>query len=387
MADLTFRTAATLIERALFDAVNLALRKRLPPAADVAALRAVATRGAGSLSQRLDHELVYVSSKGRCYRWAAASTAADDGDATVKPTDVGAASGRWLKTTSSLQAGYLLDVRLYEGEQSEKELLDRLLSQRPSVLVRWERSSHEPKSQVPGALYRYESDFDVWVVSSNMRGNALPEAVVGSQVAAEFDVDPGANAIVGDVKAVLAGSDLGQPGVAYCEVGAEEPLYRSLAERRFVYSLGVRVHATVANPDSDLVALESVRVAFELADRNATDPPVTRDDCVTTRVTVTVGGGLVASVSPGVARVGGVAVSYAGEPAHAFDALSWTYRDLAADGTMTFVATPPFAEEPAVTPGALRVGVTYTDASDVVGDAPVAATLEPFGDEYEVPKP
>jgi len=263
VADLTLRTALIHVERTLFNAINRALRVRLAPVADVASLRATPTRGAGGArSARSDYELVYLAAAGVCYEWSTAATAPDDGDLVVKPADAGA-TGRWLKTASTVQSGYLRDVRLYEGEQSEDEILNRLLGQVPAVVIRWESARNDPKSQIPGALYRYETDFDIWAVSSNLRGGALPEAVVGSPVAGESAADPGVNAMIGDIKRVLAGrtgEELGQPGIAYCEIGKEEPVYRSLAERRFVFALGLRVHATVANPDDDDVTIDQLRV-------------------------------------------------------------------------------------------------------------------------------
>jgi hypothetical protein len=81
--------------------------------------------------------------------------------------------------------------------------------------------------------------------------------------------------MIGDIKRALAGrsgEELGQPGIAYCEIGKEEPVYRSLAERRFVFALGVRVHATVANPDDDDVTVDSLAVQYQLDDANYGDP-------------------------------------------------------------------------------------------------------------------
>jgi phage gp37-like protein len=267
MPDLTLRNAATLIERAVFNAINRGLRARLPAVADVAALRATRTRGANATGYaRCDYELVYVAAKGVSYEWATAAAEADDGDLVIQPADAGAA-GRWLRTISPVRTGYLRDVRLYEGEQSEEEILNRLLGQSPAVVIRWESGANEPRSQIPGALYRYETDFEIWAVSSNMRGGAQPVAVVGSPVSGEALADPGANAMIGDIKRALAGrsgEELGQPGIAYCEIGKEEPVYRSLAERRFVFALGVRVHATVSNPDDDDVTVDGLGVQYQL---------------------------------------------------------------------------------------------------------------------------
>ena len=275
MADLTFKTCDTLIERAIFNKINRDLRRRLPPVATVALLRAQATKGSSSAGYaRQDYELIYCAAKGVCYEWSTASSAADDGDLVIKPTDAGT-TGRWLKTTSTVQSGYLIAVRLYEGETTEAELFERLISQRPSVAIRWEGSDHVVKSQVAGALYRYESNFDIWAISSNLRGSAMSEAIVGSAVPAELTSDPGVNAIIGDVKKSLAGNDLSQAGIAYCEIGRQAPVYRSMSERRFVFSLAVQVRATVQNPDDagDDIEVDSLSNQYSMDGVTDYGPP------------------------------------------------------------------------------------------------------------------
>lgn len=382
--DLTFRNAATLIELAVFRAINRALRRRLPPVADVAALRAVVTRGAGSGYARRDDDLIFVTSKAVCYEWSTASTAADDDDTVVAPADAGT-TGRWLKGPSAVQSGYLLDVRLYEGEQSEDELLDRLLGQRPSVAIRWLGADNVPQSQIPGSLYKYENDFEIWVASSNYRGSALPEAIVGSPLAAESAKDPGVNVILGDLKKALAGKtgeELNQPGIAYADIGREQPVYRSLSERFFVFSLALRVHATVQNPDDDLEVLTSLMLQRQLGDLHAQDAfdPL---NYVSNGIDVPLGIGLATAISAGAAKIGGAPVAYAGE-SRTFNALRWTYRDLKADGSMTFTETTIGAVPPPVASGALRVGRTETDAGSVIADGFLASTLTDLGEPDEI---
>ena len=382
--DLTFRNAATLIELAVFHAINRALRRRLPAAADIIALRSMVTRGAGTGYARRDDDSVYVAAKGVCYEWSTASTAADDGDLVIAPTDAGV-TGRWLKGPSKVQSGYLADVRLYEGEQSEDELLDRLLGQRPAVAIRWLGADHVPQSQVSGSLYKYKNDFELWVASSNYRGSALPEAVVGSAIAAEAARDPGVNAILGDLKKALAGKtgeELGQPGIAYAEIGREQPVYRSLSERLFVFSLALRVHATVQNQDDDLETLDRLMLQRQIGDlhaQNKFDPL----NYVASGIDVPLGPGLATQVSAGTAKISGATVSYAGE-LRTFNALRWTYRDLKADATMVFIETPVGSVVPAVTGNALRVGRTDTDAGSVIADTYFASTLSDYGDPDEI---
>ena len=245
---LTFRTEITAVERALVRGIRQALGKR-NTVANAAALRAVPVLGASLGLAVEDGALVYVTSAALAYQFEVGSTAADDGATVIQPTQiVGSLPGRWLVTASAVASGYLVDVRLYEGEQSEDEILERILGRVPSVMVRWQSSEHVAKSQVPGALYRVEESFDVWAVSANYRAGVLPAAIVGSPIAAEAAADPGVNALIGDLQTFLAGltgEDVNETGIAYCEIGHVEPVYRSLAERRFVFSLGLKVHASV----------------------------------------------------------------------------------------------------------------------------------------------
>ena len=379
MADLTFQTAATLIERALFNTINRGLRIKLSPVADVATLRTVSTRGAGAGSQRQDFDLVYVIAAGVCFEWSSFSTAIDDGVTVIAPADC-PVNGRWLATPSTATTGYLRAVRLYEGEQTEDEILTRLLSRQPAVAVRWESASHEPKSQIPGALYRYESRFDIWCISSNLRGGVLPEAVVGSAIPYEAALDPGVNWLVGDVKQLLAGKtgdELGQPGIMYCEITTEEPVYRSLAERLFVYSLGVKVHATVANPDTDLVTVSGFANQSETAD-NHDQPAADPDNCITSGLSVPWSYGLTQTVAAGTAMIGGIPVN-ALATLQVFTANSDTYRDLSPAGTWTFVAVAHGSSPPAITVGSMRVGCTETSSTGVTDDRFIAPTLLKFG--------
>jgi hypothetical protein len=74
-----------------------------------------------------------------------------------------------------------------------------------------------------------------------------------------------------------------------------------------------------------------------------------------------------------------VVVAYAGQ-LFTFAAQSDTYRDLDATGTMYFTAVPREGEAPPLAlVGALRIGVTGTDGSQVLYDRIVAETVAPFG--------
>ncbi len=246
MSDLDFSTALSLIERTLRDAIVVAYGKRLTGAcADIVALRARVTRGAGQSYALTDGALLFVVSKGVCYKWSTFSLAADDGDLIVKPTDAGTA-GRWLKTTSTSQTGYLRNVILHNGDFDDEILEERIFAQSPCVAVHFNGEEHVPLSQVPGALYDYRARFQLWSVSRNYRQG--DEAAVGSQVAAEASADPGAMQIHGDLKNLLAGNDLGIEGVKYIEIQGGGVERANLADRVFIFYLDLEVRATVSPP-------------------------------------------------------------------------------------------------------------------------------------------
>jgi hypothetical protein len=147
-------------EQALLDTITLALRRRAS-VADLDALRARSTRGAGGGPARSDHDLVYVASVANVYGWVRASTAEDDGDTVITPAD-GGATGRWLKATSpvrlagvpiaTLPSGYLKVVVLHNGDFSDEVLRARIYGQAPCVAIHFAGENHTPLSQIPGAL-------------------------------------------------------------------------------------------------------------------------------------------------------------------------------------------------------------------------------------------
>src|SRR5579871_5678573 len=246
MSDLAMRTALSQIERALVDAIAFAYKVRRPVAANIAAMASVPSKPLA------DQDLQFVTSEGVTFKFVKLSTATPDGVNTVIPNDVPAtAGGRWLRTTSTVQSGYLRAVQLYDGGENDEEILNRIIAQRPAVLVKWVASESRDLSVERGALYGYRADFEAWCISYNLRPQA--QAILGSDVAVEALADPGANQIVGDVRATVAGSDLGQAGVSYCSPTKERKLVDDLGQRTFVYSLGISVFATIHQPDTDLI--------------------------------------------------------------------------------------------------------------------------------------
>jgi len=378
MADLTFRTARTSIERGIIDVLSLAYQTRLPVVADVTALRAVVSKSTPPDAIR------FVTNKGFCYRFKRFATGADDGDLIIQPTDVTTGNGRWLKTTSTVTSGYLKQIQLYNDSADVEAILERLLGQRPSALVVWTSTDEKPKSVSPGALYQSKYFFDIWIFCTSLREDG--EALEGSGRADELAKDPGVNAILGDVKSVLAGNGLGVTGVTYTEILKEEPILTDLSQRTAVQKVSVVVYASVHQPDTDLVTLDSVRT-FDAQWQKVTGTGNSLgSDYVVSGLDVPTASGLTQTIATGQAYVGSTLVS---PIAHAFTfaASKYTYLDLKSDGTWVGTAVSFGMDAPTVTAGALRVWVVATDSSSVTGSNMLCSSQINYGTPQQIPKP
>lgn len=390
MADLDITTALTQIEVALRDRIRFAYGVR-PVVANFTALRAVSSQSVNINSLR------YVTSAGKAFAWYRFSTAADDGSTTIRPSDVASDKpGRWIATTSTASTGYLKAVELYEGESDAAAIIGRLNGIKPAVVIVFDGGDHQVRSQIPGALYDYRPSFRLWCVSSNLR--PAHETAVGSAVASEAAADPGTNRIIGDLKKLLAGSSLSMVGVRWVEIGPEERAFTSLADRLMVYSLRITVLASLDNPNNsaDDVAITSMWAQKGVVVLNGeTDLVADADPFNSARlpaintvadgaVLVPMGSGLTKTITGGKVNVDGTVVTYTAA-SHTFAANSATYRDMAADGTLTFVAVGVGSTEPAVTTGALRIGCTVTDSSSVLADYYMAPTVNVYGDPDQYP--
>lgn len=399
MPDLDIQTASTQVELALRDTIALALRHRYPSVASVAALRARATLGASgtTLFDETNVELLPVDGTPPIvYRWNATSLASDDGDAVVAPTDRTNAQlpGRWLKTSAALAGGFLDAVRLYEGEDTEELILDKVLGVIPSCLVVWRGEDHTLKSVQPGALYEFMLDFEVWVSSRSLRGGN--EALIGSPIADEAALDPGILNAVGRVKKVVAGSDLGLgPGVDFVQLLGHQPKLQSLSERQFVHALRLRVKASLHIPDADGedVPLDTPaspsglymrRLLVEADAGGAFDPRNCRVAGLTVDLGHLPGNNVVAVVRAGEVALDGATI-LTSETIASFGANRDVYRDVLPNGVVQLSSVPIDASPPALAAGALRIGVSRTDATDVIADRFLAASALEIGAFERVP--
>lgn len=255
---LTFRNARVLIEGAIRDELLLAYGRRLPALDTADSLARFRSAPLG------DDDLCFVSTAQRTYRFRRMDASDADGDAAVAPSDLPAsAPGRWLKTDSQVQLGYLERCELFNEDVDEETINERLFGKKPSVLISFEGAKHRPVSNRAGALYWYIASYRLLVISTNMRGGEA--AWYGSARPSEAVRDPGTAAMLGDVKQVLAGSDLGLSGsVERVELGDERPVIVALAKRTVVEELNVTVWASVRREDDDLVPLDGADAHHEM---------------------------------------------------------------------------------------------------------------------------
>lgn len=395
MGVLTFQNATQQIEGDLFAAILLALQER-QAVATLAALRAIPTAAASSGFMIPEYSLRYVTANAENYRWDPYSTAADDGESVIKPTD-GGATGRWRNNGTAvsfrgvplgkISTGYLRLVHVYAGDMSDDDLEALLYAQRPSVMVRFLGEDPTPASTIAGALYWNAMRFRITAVSENLRPGPVPSALVGPTLAAEAARDPGVHQIIGDLKELLAGSDLGQPGVGKVELGPTVVEWSMLGQRKQVHSLEVVVYCTLQAVDYDLVTINDFAIQYSIARLNQAAPPFDPLNYVESGYTVPLGAGFTFTPTAGVAYVNGTKIALT-PGAHTAGPGLDIYRDIIlSEGDFAYTSVRNGQEPPPVLPGALRVGVTITDANGVVADGYLAAWKYNFGDPDIVPGP
>lgn len=374
MAELDIRTALTQIEIALLQTIANALQSRLTLATN-AALKALPS--ASRPTTESGGERAYVTATGRVWQWSRYSTATASSSVLV-PDDAPTA-GRWLLTTSTNPTGYLKAIRLYDGEPSEEKVLVWLFGQVPSVIIEWEGEEYVAKSGgSPGALYWYEPRFSIWAISRNLRGEK--QGAIGSAIASEAVADPGVNRIIGDLRRYLAGSDINQTGVAYCEIlSSDRVLSSATAERGHVYKLGVKVRATLHNTvaddaDNPATALDRIDATLAWAQETGADGAAYPDDYVSAGGGISAAAGLTATIDETTATIAGVAVT-AASTSRTFTASRDTYRYIVAGPAWSYVEVASAAPIPATPSGAFLVGVTSTNGSAIVLDSLLAARL------------
>lgn len=398
---LDIRTAQDDIEDALRDAVLYALGKRVAAVTSIAALRAFVTQGANGSSMHDDMlAAVTVAGVTSGYRWNQKSTASDDGAAVVKPNDV-TGSGRWLRYTSPLRiaptvggssyylheltTGPLERVLVLDKNLEEAELANLIFGQVPSVLIEATDDTPEDLTQISGHRYSKTYHFTVSIFAQNLRDRR--QAAQGSTYTGEQS--KGANKLDGLIQSLLGGTQLQSvlSGVRNVQIGRGYNWMSEQQMRRVIRGRAFAIQATVENPpaSNDYGSAETIFAQGEMTSLGDDTETawVDGEDHVTGGMDVSLGVGLSKNVTAGTALMNGETVTFAGQ-LHSFTASTLTYRDLASDGTMTYVEAGLGQAEPPVTDSCLRVGVTTTDGSGVIADRIVARRRVPYGSNNEI---
>lgn len=392
MTTLTIVNYKTEVERALLRVLRLAFLARRPAVASTAALQAV------DVAAYLDGDLCYVTAEGCCYEYSRYSGAASSPPAVLLPITVPAdfPGARWLRVQSpatfgpnwrallqARQTGTCAAVELYTGDGGMQEIWQRVQAATPSLMLEWRQDAPRPLScGYQGAKYRIDITYAVSVFSENLRG--APASSHGSPPALGETGDPGPAALIGQLRRVcagLSGTDLDLVGVDRIEIGPSRLVEEELAERFLVWEAELKAICYVPIPDEDLDTLK-IDVQPELSD----SPPIGPFDplnYVARGYTLSSAAGLTASWAAGVALIDGAGVSSAPVDT-ALGAAADVYRDLKPDGTFAITAVPWDAPAPALTSGALRVGVTRTDQTSVLRDQILCSYSQVYRDRYQV---
>lgn len=383
----------TTVELALLRALRLAFLQRGTAVADVATLRSV---GYDYVVAVTEGALQYVTAEACLFEWSVTSTATDDGVAVIKPASV--TTGRWLRVSETWQYGanynallqsriavpWAREVVLYEGEDDGERLMQRVGGNVPALLLRW--VGDNPKSLLlPGAQYRNEHTFTVLALTRNMRHPDLSaEAVTGSQLSEDRDNDPGVNGIVGQLRKLLGGLVLCegcQPlivGAATTGTAGNYGEDGDEGERFFQVILELRLKTSYAVPDDDLVTLDGVDVAPELADQGPDEEAFDGSNYITAGLSVAPGAGLTRTIPAGAVTVAGVSVTTA-STSRTFSTSVNTYRDVVtATGALVFSEVAIGDPAPTLATGSFRVGVTMTNSADIIDDTFLASISKAY---------
>lgn len=383
---LDIRTYITQVSQALVETIDLAYRYRYPEAQNLQELAALP-------SLPLPHRaLRFVVEEGVCYRLIVPSTLAHNPPHVIQPIDR-PKNGRWIRTYSTVtlgpdyrrplhrvRNGYARAVQQYQGEEGEE--LEKIFGQWPGFLVEWVQDDLSTKSTVPGGRYWSPMQFVIHAMFRDFRqGN---EALEGINLPS--DPVPGINRMIGDIRYLLANSDLGLgPGVQYCEIqGSAKIVQQDLAQRAFVAEIPIQVLASVHRADEDLIPLEEVWIQEQLADTRGL-AIFDQQNYVHKGYRFDWGNGFTESPSSGIALINGQLVASSPGP-WTFAPNKDTYRDLGIDGRLRYNEVEVGEVAPLQEDGTLRIGYTRTDSYGITNDFLLCCTLEDYGDPYRVPK-
>lgn len=381
-------------EAALVRLISLGLSWRYPAKANLTALAAM---GVVVLT---DGALCYVTSEGAVYEWLAYSTTAPSSPNVIAANSppTGKSNGRWHKVVTdwtygaggtnlgAKATGYLKAVAAYSTDDGPDTAIEMVFGKTPSVLVQFTGDTPKSDSGLRGSFYKTELAFQLLIITANLRGRATATQGPPTQLTDEASTDPGAYQIIGGLRRLLCGVSgvFGVTGVERVEIGPSSLAFEDYERRLFVWTMGVTIRASFQIEDEDL---EDAAIRLQPA-LTENWPALTWDkDNYISRgggLDEGAGAGLSRTIDETIAKVGSTAVSAAAQLV-TFTAERDTYRDLSPAGVWTFTAVAVGASQPPLVSGRLRVAVTRTDASGIVGDMALCSFSIPYGEPFDVP--
>lgn len=380
-------------EAALVRLIQIGLGWRYPTRADLTALAAM------DVLVLNDGALVYVTSEGAIYEWLAFSVSAVSSPTVIAPTSppIGKTNGRWHKVITdwtygaggtdlgAKTSGYLKAVQAYSVDEGPDAAIDQVFGKTPSVLVQFTGDSPVADSGLRGTFYKNTLNFQLLIITANLRGRVNATQGPPAQLTDEAETDPGAYRIIGALRRLLCGvaGTFGVAGVERIEIGPTSLAFEDYDQRLYVWTMNVMMRASFQIEDEDLEDA-ALRIQPALTENW---PAATWDK----NNYISRGGGLDEGAGTGlsrtvdetIAKIAGAAVSVAATPV-TFSASSDTYRDISPAGTWTFTAVAAGAPQPALVSGRLRVAVTRTDASGVLGDMALCSFTIAYGDAFDI---
>ena len=381
-------------EAGLVRLIQLGLGWRYPTRADLTALAAM------DVLVLNDGALVYVTSESAVYEWLTFSVSAVSSPTVIAPASppAGKTNGRWHKVITDWTygaggtnlgqktTGYLKAVEAYSVDEGPDAAIERVYGKTPSILVQFTGDAPVSDSGLRGTFYKTTLNFQLLIITANLRGRVTATQGPPVQLTDEAASDPGAYRIIGHLRRLLCGVSgiFGVAGVERIEIGPTSLAFEDYDQRLYVWTMGVTMRASFQIEDEDLedAALRLQPVLTE------NWPAATWDK----NNYISRGGGLDEGAGTGlsrtvdetIAKIAGAAVSVAATPV-TFSASSDTYRDLSTAGTWTFTAVAAGAPQPPLASGRMRVAVTRTDASSVLGDMALCSFSIPYGDAFDIP--
>ncbi len=393
MPALTVRNHIGVVTAELGRALRLAFLKRYPALPNLTAL------AAGGMTSRVDGGLVYVTAEGQLFEWVLSSVVAADGLNIIAVT--GVSQGRWLRVTSpmmygpnvnamlhSKQSGWARHVAVYEGDDTLEATTVKTLKQSPSLMLEFagDRPDRTRGAARPGRYYWNHLNYTLFVTARNFR---LPRLFPFAWLLSPFVEDDISLAdALGDIRYFLAGADTFIDGVEYLEIGPADIVEHDLDQRVIAATLQLTAKVSFEIPDEDL---EPMRIEVtpcltqstqtQVYDRLPFDPM----NYVAAGFACAVGPGFVRSYGPtDLATVAGTAMAGA-VASVTLPASSDVYRDLDQAGVVHHLAVASGEPAPPVTANCLRIAITHTDASGVIGDDFVCSRSVQFGSVIPIP--